>query len=583
MLVGSQPLQTRLTQGIMAAKLPLSLGAVLQRTGLLSKEQITVALQTAQENSVSITRAVVQAGLATETAFLEALAKALQIPFMELGSKQIDPPILEKLPAKAVFQYTVIPTGEENGALVVATNDPFDPGLVDSLRLASGMRVRLALACLNDISAAVKKLYGVGADTVEKLIQDDRIEVAPEETLLKADISELDQEASIVRFVNQIIWEAYQERATDIHLEPMEKQLRIRYRVDGVLHQTPLPAQLIRFQAAILSRLKVMANMDIAEKRLPQDGRIGIKIQGEDIDIRVSTMPTVYGESVSLRLLMRGKEFIGVKALGMRQHDMDTIRRFIERPNGIILVTGPTGSGKSTSLYAFLHEINRIDQRIITVEEPIEYEMGGINQISVRPDIGLTFATALRHILRQDPDIIMVGEIRDFETAEIAIRASLTGHLVFSTLHTNDAAGAVTRLLDMGVEPFLVASSLETVIAQRLVRKLCPHCRRPVQPDEALLRSAGFPIERLQDTPIYESVGCEKCRMTGFRGRSGLFEVLLLNETIEALILQRSSSNAIKQKALEQGMTALRDDGWLHVLDGVTTVDEVLRVTEEVD
>jgi type II secretory ATPase GspE/PulE/Tfp pilus assembly ATPase PilB-like protein len=429
----------------------------------------------------------------------------------------------------------------------------------------------------------VKKFYGVGADTVEKLIEEDRIEVAPETTLLKTDIGELDQEASIVRFVNQIIWEAYQERSTDIHLEPMEKQLRIRYRVDGVLHQTPVPAQLARFQNAILSRIKVMANMDIAERRLPQDGRIGIKIQGEDIDIRVSTMPTVYGESVSLRLLMRGKQFIGLPELGMRPHDMEIIRKLIDRPNGIILVTGPTGSGKSTSLYAFLHEINTIDQRIITVEEPIEYEMPGINQVNVRADIGLTFATALRHILRQDPDIIMVGEIRDFETAEIAIRASLTGHLVFSTLHTNDAAGAVTRLLDMGVEPFLVASSLEAVIAQRLVRRLCQHCKRPAKPDESLLRSAGFPVERLKDAPIYEAAGCERCRMTGFRGRTGLFEVLLLREEIESLVLQRASSNAIKQKALSFGMTALRDDGWMHVLDGLTTVEEVLRATEEAE
>ncbi len=568
----------------MTTALPTSLTGLLTRTGLLSESQIASVLQHAQQTELSITRAVTTLGFAGEDAFLEALAMALHLPFVRLGSQNIEADVLAKLPTRAVFQYNVIPYAIENGALRVATNDPFDAGLVDALRLASGMRVRLALAMENEIAAAIKKFYGVGADTVEKLMQDgDRIEVAPEETLGKTDLSELDQEASIVRFVNQIIWEAYQERSTDIHLEPMENQLRIRYRVDGVLHQTPLPPQLTRFQAAIISRIKVMANMDIAEKRLPQDGRIGMRIQGEDIDIRVSTMPTVYGESVSLRLLMRGKEFIGFKELGMRPRDEAILRKLIEKPNGIILVTGPTGSGKSTSLYAYLHEINTIDQRIITVEDPIEYEMAGINQISVRSEIGLTFATALRHILRQDPDIIMIGEIRDFETAEIAIRASLTGHLVFSTLHTNDAAGAVTRLLDMGVEPFLVASSLEAVVAQRLIRRLCPFCKRPAKPDVPFLSTIGFPVDRLSNTPILEAVGCEKCRMTGFKGRTGLYEVLQVTEEIEPLILQRSSSHAIKLKGTSQGMITLREDGWMKVLEGVTTIEEVLRVSEETD
>jgi type II secretory ATPase GspE/PulE/Tfp pilus assembly ATPase PilB-like protein len=294
-------------------------------------------------------------------------------------------------------------------------------------------------------------------------------------------------------------------------------------------------------------------------------------------------MPTTYGESVSLRLLMRGKEFIGLRQLGLREHDETIIRKIIEKPNGIILVTGPTGSGKSTSLYAYLHEINTIDQRIITVEDPIEYEMAGVNQVNVKSEIGLTFATALRHILRQDPDIIMIGEIRDFETAEIAIRASLTGHLVFSTLHTNDAAGAVTRLLDMGVEPFLVASSLEAVVAQRLVRRLCPECRRPAKIDRPFLESLGFPMEKLESATIYEGAGCEKCRMTGFRGRTGIYELLQVTEDIEPLILQRSSSNSIKQKAVAQGMQTLRDDGWMKVLSGATTVEEIVRVSEETD
>jgi type II secretion system protein E len=569
----------------MTTPLPTSLTGLLARTGLLTEAHVTSLLQHAQQNDISLTRAAVAQGFTTEEAFLESLASVLHLPFLRLGTMTIDAAILEKLPTRAVFQYNVIPYAIENGALMVATNDPFDAGLVDALRLASGMRVKLALALLNDIASATKKFYGVGADTMEKLMQDDqRIEVAPDEALMKTDLGELDQEASIVRFVNQIIWEAYQERSTDIHMEPMENQLRIRYRVDGVLHQTPLPAQLSRFQAAIISRIKVMANMDIAEKRLPQDGRIGMRIQGEDIDIRVSTLPTAYGESVSLRLLMRGKEFIGLRQLGLRERDETIIRKIIEKPNGIILVTGPTGSGKSTSLYAYLHEINTIDQRIITVEDPIEYEMAGINQCNVKAEIGLTFANALRSILRQDPDIIMIGEIRDFETAEIAIRASLTGHLVFSTLHTNDAGGAVTRLLDMGVEPFLVASSLEAVVAQRLVRRLCPACKRRVQaPDMTFLRSVGFPVDKIASAEMHEAVGCEKCRMTGFRGRTGLYELLQITEGIEHLILQRSSSNAIKQKAVEEGMLTLRDDGWSKVLEGMTTVEEVVRVSEEAE
>jgi type II secretion system protein E len=469
----------------------------------------------------------------------------------------------------------------ENGTLRVVTHDPFTPGLIDALRLASGFRVKLALGTSAEIAKAATKFYGVGADTLERMIQDDRIEVAPEEELGDADLENMDQDASVVKFVNQIIWEAYQDRATDIHMEPMETDLRVRYRVDGVLHQTPVPAQLKRFQSAIISRIKVMANMDIAEKRLPQDGRISLRIRGEEIDVRVSTMPTVYGESVSLRLLMRSSGMLGMDKLGLNQKDSELLIKLIHKPHGILLVTGPTGSGKSTSLYAWLHTINSIDKRIITIEEPIEYEMEGVNQIQVRPEIGLTFAVGLRHILRQDPDVIMVGEIRDKETAEIAIRAALTGHLVFSTLHTNDAAGAVTRLIDMGIEPFLVASSLEGLVAQRLVRRLCKDCRRPWKVDEEFLQSAGFDLARLSEGTIYEAAGCEECRMTGFRGRTGIYEILNVTDYIRPLVVARASSNEIKAEALRHGMHTLREDGWHKVLTGVTTVEEVLRVSEE--
>ena len=562
---------------------PHSLELILTRTGLLSPDQVKSALARSRETGQSLIGAVLaEAGL-SEADFLPALARVLGLPYREIDPSAIAPEVLEKLPPKAVFQHNVLPLEADNGLLLVAVADPFQPGLLESLRLASGLRIRLALAPSAEIARAARKRYGVGAETVEQLVQDNRIEAEAEEARFKTDLSEDDQEASIVKFVNQIIWEAYQERATDIHFEPMENELRIRYRIDGVLHPTPLPPRLTRFQSAIISRIKVMANMDIAEKRLPQDGRIGLRIRGEEIDIRVSTMPTVYGESVSLRLLVRGKRQIGLTELGLNPEDQKRVEKMIRRPNGIILVTGPTGSGKSTSLYAFLHEINSIEDRIITVEDPIEYEMAGINQIQVRPDIGLTFATALRHILRQDPDIIMVGEIRDFEPAELAIRASLTGPLVLSTLHTNASAGAITRLTDMGVEPFLVASSLEGIIAQRLVRRLCLNCRRPTPIDEAVALELRLTPEQRATARIYTETGCDQCRQTGFRGRLGIFEILPVRDEIETLIVARAPSSAIKQKAVALGMKTLREDGWMKVLDGITTIGEVLRVTEETD
>jgi len=557
------------------------LAELLRRSGLLTEDQINGVLTRKNEGNLSITQMIVEAGYASEAGFLAAIGTAMAVPFQRLNDIAIGNDVLGRLPAKVVFQYNVMPVAIENGAMKIATCDPFTANVVDAVRLVSGMRVRIVLSPSADIAKAINKFYGVGADTVERLIEDNTIEDPSQSLLDKVDLSDLDQEASIVKFVNQVIWEAYKDRATDIHFEPMEDELRIRYRVDGVLHQTSMPPQLKRFQPAIISRIKVMASMDIAEKRLPQDGRIGLSIHGEDIDIRVSTIPTVYGESISLRLLMRGKGLLELDGIGMGADDEAIIRKLIEKPHGILLVTGPTGSGKSTTLYSCLHTINSIDQRIITVEEPIEYEISGVNQIAVRPEIGLTFAMGLRHILRQDPDVIMVGEIRDYETAEIAIRASMTGHLVFSTLHTNDAAGAVTRLIDMRVEPFLVASSVEAIIAQRLVRILCDACKREKGVEESFLKEIDFPIGQTGRTKVYESVGCEKCRRTGFLGRNGIFEVLTVNDTIRPLIIGRESSNVIKQAAIKQGMHTLREDGWVKVKNGATTIEEVLRVTEE--
>ncbi|MEP6664342.1 MAG: ATPase, T2SS/T4P/T4SS family, partial [Verrucomicrobiota bacterium] len=411
-------------------------------------------------------------GLSDEQ-FLQQLAKALDWNFLDLAKMDPQAEARHKISTKVAFQYFVLPTKFEDGKLQVAVSNPFDAAMLSAVQFDARTPVQFALAPKVEIEKSLKKYYGVGAETLDEISKDDE---PLELELGDKEITEGDQEASVIKFVNQVIWEAYKDRATDIHLEPQEDELRIRYRIDGILHQTPMPPQLKRFQSSIISRIKVMSGMNISEKRLPQDGRINVRIKGEEIDIRVSTVPTVYGESVSLRLLTRGKIFLSLEKLGFAPKDEAMIREIIIKPHGIFLVTGPTGSGKSTSLYAFLSSINSIQKRIITIEEPVEYELKGINQIAVRPEIGLTFAMGLRHILRQDPNVVMIGEIRDLETAEIAIRASLTGHLVFSTLHTNDASSAFTRLIDMGIEPFLVASSVEAVMAQRLVRIICPHC-----------------------------------------------------------------------------------------------------------
>ncbi|MDO4528159.1 MAG: GspE/PulE family protein, partial [bacterium] len=450
---------------------------LLKRTGLFTPAQLEI-LSTADLSDGGITGAIVRLEMAREADFLEKFAEVLSLDYVDLSKVRPTDEALVLLPARAVFQYNALPLKIENGKLNIVLSDPINVAASEGIRQVAGMPVRISVAPTDEIDKAIKKYYGVGAEAIEKMIEDGRYDVSDDEAnISKIDVNEMGQEASIVRFVNQIIAEADRQGATDIHVEPMETELRIRYRIDGMLHKVDVPPQINKLKAAIISRLKVMANLDIAEKRLPMDGRIGIRLNGEDIDIRVSTCPTAYGESVSLRLLQKAGNFVQLKDLGMSERDYNLTRKLISRPNGIILVTGPTGSGKSTSLYAFLHEINKVNVRIMTAEDPIEYEMAGINQVLVRSDIGLTFARALRAFLRQDPDIIMVGEIRDGETAEIAINASLTGHLVFSTLHTNDAAGAFARLVDMGAEPFLVASAVAGVLAQRLSRRLCPKCR----------------------------------------------------------------------------------------------------------
>jgi len=513
-----------------------------------------------------------------EDVFLQQMAQALGWPYLDLPKLTVPPEARQKIPTKVAFQYSVLPVSFEKGDLQIAISNPFDAAMLNAVRFNAEAHVQFALAPKIEIDKALKKYYGVGAETLDEMAGEDE----PIELLVGEDkeITEGDQEASVIKFVNQIIWEAYKDRSTDIHFEPAEDELRIRYRIDGILHQTPMPAQLKRYQSALISRIKVMSGMNIAEKRLPQDGRINVRIKGEEIDIRVSTVPTVYGESVSLRLLTRGKIFLSLDKLGFSPLEENAIREIILKPHGIFLVTGPTGSGKSTSLYAFLSTINSVHKRIITIEEPVEYELKGINQIAVRSDIGLTFAMGLRHILRQDPNVIMVGEIRDLETAEIAIRAALTGHLVFSTLHTNDAPSAFTRLIDMGIEPLLVASSVEAVMAQRLVRNICPHCKVEQKVERDYLRKIGFPAAEIETAKFWRGAGCEECRQLGYQGRQGIYELLILNEAIRPLILNRVPATTIAQKAIEQGMRTLRTDGWNKVKTGKTTIEEVLRVTQ---
>lgn len=554
---------------------------VLRATGLYSDEVLArIGEERAKNPEMGLVEAVLKFGGVREAEFLRRMGELLGFDYVELEKAQPRPDVLQKLPASAVYQYNVLPLRFADGVLTVVASDPFSTVARDGLRLAAGCPVTIALAPREEIDKAVKKFYGVGADAIEKMIEDGRYAVDDEDgSISKIDVGAEGEEASIVKFVNRIIAEADRQGATDIHIEPQETELRIRYRIDGMLHKVDVPPQLNRLKSAIISRIKVMANLDIAEKRLPMDGRIGIRLGGEDIDIRVSTMPGAWGESISLRLLAKSGSFVKMADLGFNERDFRVVDKIIRRPNGIFLVTGPTGSGKSTSLYSFLHEVNTMDVRILTAEDPIEYQMDGIIQVQMNKDIGLDFARTLRAFLRQDPDKIMVGEIRDRETAEIAINASLTGHMVFSTLHTNTAAGAFPRMIDMGVEPFLIASAVAGVMGQRLCRRLCPTCRREVPLDRKWYDLADPPA---RDT-VFEPAegGCDACSRTGYKGRRALFEVLEVDEDIESAIIKRENATQIQHISLSKGMKTLREDGWAKVFKGVTSVAEIRRVTED--
>ncbi|WP_168563802.1 type II secretion system ATPase GspE [Crateriforma spongiae] len=523
-------------------------------------------------------------GFEDASGLLRAIADSMRLKLADLTDIEIDEQILEGFPVRLIHRYEVFPIAKESDALVVALSNPFDFQAIDALSAATGQIIQPVVSDPEQVRDLIKRFLGVGAETIDGLLALQKDEDLGElNSLTGQDLedAEVAQQASVVRLVNEILSEAIEARASDIHIEAQEKGIKIRYRIDGVLQRQPAPPEMNQFRSAIVSRLKIMARLNIAEKRVPQDGRIKIRVKGREVDIRVSIIPMLHGEGIVMRVLDKENLRFSLADIGMPDDVYQRFQKLIRLPHGIILVTGPTGSGKTTTLYSALSEIQDEETKIITTEDPIEYQLEGINQIQVHKKVGLTFAASLRSILRHDPDVVLVGEIRDLETAENATQASLTGHLVFSTLHTNDSAGAFMRLCDMGVEPFLVSSTVEGVMAQRLVRKLCPECREPDLRRQADLPD-DFPYEQAKEngTVVYRPVGCSACRGSGYRGRMGLYELLVANDEIRDLATNQAASNEIKKAAVRGGMKTLRQDGWNKVMQGVTSIDEVLRVTK---
>ncbi len=559
-------------------------GAILLTSGLLDERQIQAARE-AQRDGTRLDQVAVQLGMVSEEQVLAAWGEQFGWEVVDLQSAEVDTSILADFPLKLVHRHGVFPIRREGDVLVVATSDPFDLYALDKVGTATSLTVRPVLAAAGEIARLVKAHLGVGSETIDSLMARNAqrggdVEILDELELDGSEASEMAQEASVVRLVNDILVAAVEARASDIHLEAQSTGLRIRYRIDGILQTQPTPPEINRFQAAIVSRLKIMARLNIAEKRLPQDGRIKLKVFGREIDVRVSIIPMLHGEGIVMRVLDKDRMQFDLRGVGLDEDVYRQFRQLIQLPHGIILVTGPTGSGKTTTLYSALNEIKSDATKIITTEDPVEYHLEGINQIQVHAKIGLTFAASLRGILRHDPDVVLVGEIRDRETAENAVQASLTGHMVFSTLHTNDAAGAYVRLCDMGIEPFLVAGTVEGVMAQRLVRTLCVDCREAHRPNADDV-PPDFPLDEVKkrDVPIYRAVGCRECRGTGYRGRAGVFELLVSSDELRQLAHDRASSQQLKQVAVRQGMRSLRQDGWRKVLAGTTSIAEAMRAT----
>ncbi|WP_459558095.1 GspE/PulE family protein [Lacunimicrobium album] len=561
----------------------MALESVLVRDGLLTAEQV----KDLQGSGVGarLDKAAMERGWLTEDQVLQCLGDEFGIDVIDLRKITIDRDILTRFPTKTIFRHELLPLYRENGHVVVAISDAFELDFVDELSTASGISLKPVLARQREISDRIKEHLGVGGDTINEMVRQQESE-DDAEYLQKLDhemgeLAESAQAPSVIRLVNELLIEAVEQRASDVHIEPIERGLTIRFRVDGILQIQPVPSEINQFASAIVTRLKIMSRLNIAEKRLPQDGRINLRVAGKAIDLRVSVIPMVFGEGIVLRLLDKDRMVFNLKNVNMPP-DMDKkFRQLIELPHGIVLVTGPTGSGKSTTLYSALKEIQSPEVKIITVEDPVEYQTPGLSQIQVHHKVGLTFAAGLRSILRHDPDVILIGEIRDHETAESAIQASLTGHLVFSTLHTNDAPGAITRLIDMKIESYLVASTVEGVLAQRLVRKLCKHCRKPVDREHD-----DFPpdfreiLEQHPDVEFYKPVGCRECRESGYAGRIGVFELMLNDPILKEMTVQRKSTVELRKYVLTTGMMTLRECGWQRVLNGITSVEEVLRVSK---
>lgn len=552
------------------------LSRILLEKGLLSRAQLDDAMALHKAEGLRLDAAIVQLGLLSERQLLEVMAEELHLPLVNLSDVIIEAETLRALPSRIVYRKRLVPVSRQNGTLNVATSDAFDLYVFDDIRLMTGLNIQPVLALRDEIEKVIKTRYGLGGDTLDELVGADDLDIISGNGDTSDDLLEMAQEASVIKLVNEIILEAVTERASDIHIEPYEHHLAIRYRIDGVLQEASIPPQMHRFQSAIISRIKILANLNIAERRVPQDGRIKFHVGGRQIDVRVSVIPMLFGEGIVMRLLDKASVLFTLQQLGMDEETFLRFKGLIERPHGIILVTGPTGSGKTTTLYAALNAIVGSDIKVLTVEDPVEYHLHGINQIPVDQHVGMTFERGLRAILRHDPDVVMIGEIRDLETARAAIQASLTGHLVFSTLHTNDAASAPMRLIDMGVEPYLVSSTLIGSMAQRLVRKICPKCKVEYRPE----RSEMPPdFELRPDEVIARGEGCEHCRKTGFRGRSGLYELLVMNDVISRKIMASAPSPEIVAAARGTGLRLLREDGWAKVRQGVTTLEEVLECT----
>ncbi|MGH7316263.1 MAG: type II secretion system ATPase GspE [Candidatus Rokuibacteriota bacterium] len=559
---------------------PLCLGEILVQARIITDELLQEALARAGQARQRLGETLVAMGAASEEDVLKAVAAQQGLPWMAAEELPSTPPALKELSPKYLRQYVACPIAVDATTMTVATAEPTNPILLDELRQSLPLTIKLCVAPGPAILEAIERAYG--ANTALQKIVEGMGPAGPDRQAEPEDdvdhLRDLAFEAPVVRLVNLLIEGALAAEASDIHIEPFEDSLRVRYRIDGLLYDQEAPPR--RLQAALTSRIKIMAELNIAERRLPQDGRIRVSAPGgRRVDIRVSTVPTIHGESIVMRLLDRSSVFLPFDRLGFSPAAARAFEVLIRQPHGILLVTGPTGSGKTTTLYAALDKINRPDQKIITVEDPVEYQLTGVNQIPVRPKIGLSFASGLRHIVRQDPDVIMVGEIRDLETAEIAIQAALTGHLVFSTLHTNDAPGAVTRLQDMGCEPYLVSSVLSGVLAQRLVRRICPACRAPDHPDPAGLLALG--VTDATSVELFRGKGCDDCRGTGYRGRTGIYELFRITEEARSLVVRKAPAGELRRHALARGMVPLREDAWAKACAGLTTVEEILRVTQE--